>query len=102
MTVLITGAAGAFALVFFRVLIDGVQFGDSRSSKLDNPNGALPIQLSSPLDLTVGQVLTVEFWRDSSGFDAGSLLSENPVLAGTNNSPSASIMMTRNRLVQPI
>lgn len=96
------GAAGSFALVFFRVLINGVQFGDSRSAQLDNPNGALLVQFATPLDLLATQVLTLEFWRDSTGFDAGTLISNNPVLAGANNSPSAAIRLTRNRLVQPI
>jgi hypothetical protein len=96
------GAAGSFALIFFRILINGVQFGDSRSAKLDNPNQAFPVQFSAPFDLLATQVLTVEFWRDSTGFDAGSLFSNNPVLAGTNDAPSASITITRNFLVQPI
>ena len=97
-----TGASGSFALIFFRILIDGVQFGDSRSAQLDNPNGAFPVQFAVPLDLLATQVLTAEFWRDSSGFDAGSLLSKTPTLGGTNPAPSASIILTINRLVQPV
>ena len=49
-----------------------------------------------------GQTLTVEIWRDSTGFDAGSLFPKAPTLAGANSAPSAEMILTRNRLVQPI
>ena len=94
-----TGAAGSFVLMFFRVMINGAQFGDSRSMQIDNPNTANPIQFSSALDLLATDVLTFEFWRDSAGFDAGSLLSKVPTLGGTNPAPSSTVSMTRNRLV---
>lgn len=96
------GAAGSFALVFFRVLIDGNQVGNSVSAKLDNPNQAFPVQFELALDLVETQVLTLEFWRDSSGFNAGSLFTEDPVISGANGSASAAIVITRNRNVQPI
>lgn len=97
-----SGAAGSSAIVFFRALVDGVQFGDSRYAQLDNPNQAFPIQLSAPFDLLATEVLTFEFWRDSAGFNAGELMPRTPTLGGTNSAPSASIILTRNRLVQPV
>ncbi len=97
-----SGAAGSSAIVFFRILLDGVQFGPTRYAQLDNPNQAFPIQFSIPMDLIAAQVLTVEFWRDSSGFNAGELMPRTPVLIGPNTSPSAAIILTRNRLVQPV
>ena len=97
-----SGAAGSSAIVFFRILIDGVQFGPSRYSQLDNPNQAFPVQFSIPIDLVATQVLTVEFWRDSAGFNAGELMPRTPTLVGPNPSPSAAIILTRNRLVQPV
>lgn len=97
-----SGAAGSSAIVFFRILVDAVQFGESRYAQLDNPNQAFPVQFSIPMDLLVTQVLTMEFWRDSSGFNAGELMPRVPALGGTNTAPSASIILTRNRLVQPV
>jgi len=94
--------AGSFVLLFFRLLVDGVQAGNSIAAKLDNANSNLPVQFSGPLSLSSGQILTIEIWRDSTGFDAGSLFSETPVLGGTNSTPSASISLRRNRLTQPV
>lgn len=91
--------AGSFSLLFFRVLIDGVQTGRSHSAKIDNTNSNLPVEFSIPSKMISGQILTVEIWRDSSGFNAGSLFPEVPTLAGANATPSAVIRMTRNRLV---
>lgn len=92
--------AGSFALIFFRLLVDGTQLGNSRYAKLDNANADLPVQFSGPLDLVATEVLTVELIRDSAGFDDGSLFPET-VTDGWNAAPSASIVLTRNRLVQP-
>jgi len=92
--------AGSFSLMFFRLLVDGTQFGPSRYAKLDNANADLPVQFTGPLDLVTTEVLTVELIRDSAGFDDGELFAET-VTDGWNAAPSASIILTRNRLVQP-
>lgn len=94
--------AGSFAVMFTRLLVDGVQLGGSQATRLDNANTHISIDHFTPIDLLVGQVLTVEIWRDSSGFDAGELLPEVPALVGPNPQPSASIVLTRSRLVQPV
>jgi len=90
--------AGAFSLLFFRVLIDGVQAGRSHSAKLDNANSNFPVEFTVPSNIISGQTLTVEMWRDDTGFDAGSLFPETPTLAGANKTPSAVIRISRSRL----
>lgn len=94
--------AGAFSLLFFRILINGVELGNSQYAQLDTSKGAFPIEFSGPLDLLAGDVVTVEIWRDSTGFNDGSLFPKTPVLVGTNPAPSAMVSIHRNRLVQPI
>lgn len=96
------GAAGSFAMFFARLLVDGVQLGHSKSARLDNPNTHFSIDFFEPINLLVSEVLTVEVWRDSSGFNGGELIAETPALVGPNPTPSASIVLTRSRLVQPV
>lgn len=96
------GAAGGSSILLFRVLVNGVQFGLTRYAQLDNPNQAFPIEFTAPLNGVEGDIVTFEIWRDSSGFDAGELIPFTPALAGPLASSSASLSMTRNRLVQPV
>lgn len=94
--------AGQASVLFFRVLIDGNQFGPSRYGEIDNADSKFPVEFSAPFDLASGQVLTIEIWRDSTGFDAGSLFPKIPTLAGALAAPSATLLLTSNRLVQPV
>lgn len=97
--------AGSFAVLLFRFLLNGSQIGDSTAIRLDNANTHFPVEISLPPGLTnftATDVLTVEIWRDSTGFDAGSLFPETPTLVGSNPVSSASISMTRARLTQPV
>jgi len=90
--------AGSAAWLFFRILIDGTQSGNSIFAKLDNANNDLPVQFSGIFDFTATEVITVEFLRDSQGFDDGELMSETPTPAGWSSSPSASIRISRREL----
>ena len=94
--------AGSFAVLLFRILINGAQTGDSVAIRLDNANTHFPVEISLPLNLSATDVLTVEIWRDPSGFDAGDLFPETPTLIGSNPVPSAAVTITRYRLTQPI
>lgn len=94
--------AGSFAVMFTRLLVDGVQFGASQAARLDNANTHISVDHFTAIDLLAGEVLTVEIWRDSTGFDAGELIPETPALVGPNPQPSASMVLTRSRLVQPV
>ncbi len=96
-----TGSGGS-SFLFFRLLVDGVQVGNSPFSKLDGSGDDLPIQITRTLNLTAGQVLTTEMVRDSAGNDSGGLFSETPTLGDWNVSPSASVVVSRELLVQAI
>lgn len=87
--------AGQASWLFFRVLIDGAQFGNSIFAKLDNENSDVPVQFTGVLDVVKGNVVTVEFLRDSQGINSGSLMSESPTLGSFNPAPSASIRFSR-------
>jgi len=82
--------AGQFSKLFFRLLLNGVQVGDSVEAKLDNSNSDVPVQLTALVPMEVGDELTGEFVRDSGGGNSGELVSDAPVL-GWNPAPSAVI-----------
>jgi len=84
------GAAGMTANLFFRPLLNGNPAGDSLFAKLENPNADVPVQFETTLDMDVGDIVTFEFKRDSSGNDSGELRTNISTL-GWNPSPSASI-----------
>lgn len=94
-----TGAAGGAANLFFRILVDGTQVGESIFARLNNPNTNIPSQFERILDLTAGQTVTTELLRDSSGTNFGGLIAADPTPAGWANSASASIRVSRRRLV---
>lgn len=87
--------SGQASWLFFRVLINGTQFGESIFAKLDNENSDIPVQFTGVLDLEKGDVVTIEFIRDSQGFNSGSLMAEIPTLGSWNPSPSATIRFSR-------
>jgi len=93
------GAAGGAAHLFFRLMVDGIQAGISLFSKINNPNTNIPAQFEVILDLTETQKITTEIVRDSAGTNFGGLITENPTLPGWNDSPSASMRISRRRLV---
>lgn len=80
--------AGQFSKLFFRLLLNGAQIGDSVEAKLDSRNSDVPVQLSALVPMGVGDELTGEFVRDSGGGDSGELISDTPAL-GWNAAPSA-------------
>lgn len=76
-----TGGAGQ-AELRFRVVINGVQAGQSIGIELDNANTTLAFADEAWLFLPAGLDITYELLRDSSGNDSGSLI--QPVItAGT-------------------
>lgn len=90
--------AGGFVDLHFRVLVDGVQFGEDKSVRLDGVNDDVPIDMhTDPIDLVVGQVVTLEMLRSATGFNDGSLMVKDPTLAGWTPSPSALVTVTRTK-----
>jgi len=94
--------AGSFSRLIFRIMVNGTQLGDSQYAQIDSAKTVAPVEFSGPLDLLAGDIVTFEIIRDSSGFNDGSLFPFTPSLAGVNSAPSATVMVSRNILVQPI
>ena len=80
-----------FSNLFFRLLVNGVQAGDSVNAKLDNTNSDVPIQITTIADMEIGDVITAELVRDSGGGNSGQLVTLTPILGGWASSPSAII-----------
>lgn len=88
--------AGGVAFIFFRVLVDGVQEGESTFWKLDGPNDDVEVTIiTDALELDGGQEVTLEMIRDSTGMDDGSLMVNTPVLGDWTPSRSAIVRMWR-------
>lgn len=83
--------SGGVANLYFRLLINGVQSGDSVIARLDNAASVTPLRFNLNLNLEAGQVMTIEALQDSTGVDAGGLYATTPATPGWNPSPSASI-----------
>jgi len=92
------GGSGGVAWIYFRILKNGVQLGTSSLAKLDGVNDDFPAEFNNTLDLLVGDVITVEIVRDSSGTNAGGLATNTPSL-GWSASPSASLSVRRSVLI---
>lgn len=89
-----TGAASV-SWIYARALINGFQGAGSALAKLDNANVVIPLQFSFNLDMSAGQILTVEIYRDSDGNNSGGLIAGIPNLAGWNNASCAAITVSR-------
>jgi len=91
-----TGASGTSNL-FARILVNGTQVGNSIHAKLPSSSNAYPFVFNTSLPLPTGAVVTVEFYRDSTGSDFGSLLTSTPTLVDWEIASSA--ILTVSRLV---
>lgn len=87
---------GGVADLHFRLLVDGVLSGEQVYFAVDGAGDDAEIVIESdPLDLDVGQVVTVEMLRSITGMNDGSLFPVPPVQAGWTTTPSASVTVTR-------
>ena len=89
------GSAGGLAQIYLRMMIDGVQEGASAHVILESPDFEIPASFTLARSFLVDEVLTFEVIRDTDGVDEGGLLAGNPDVVGWNDSPSASISITR-------
>ncbi len=80
--------------IYSRLLINGVQVGDSSHVIIDNQRIEMPIVFESTIDFDIGDVLTFEIIRDTDGNDSGGLRAGIPDVSWA-NSPSASLLLTR-------
>jgi len=67
------GASGGVTVTLFRALLNGVQQGPTKGVDLSNTGIMFPYELTLPMQVNAGDVLTWEIMRDSSGVDAGGL-----------------------------
>lgn len=88
------GAAGT-SVLFTRSLINGVVVGNSRSATISDSTQLLPFALRVKINVNVGDVLTLQLVRDSSGDNSGGFFQRDPIAVGWPNAPSASIEIAR-------
>lgn len=67
------GSSGGITVTLFRALINGVQSGPTKGVELSGTGIMFPYELTLPIQVSAGDVLTWEILRDSSGVDAGGL-----------------------------
>jgi len=91
-----TGSAGV-SFLYGRLLVDGFQPASSVLVELDDANVIIPMQFDVVVPLTVGQVVTVEIYRDSAGNNSGGIAQGVPTIGTWNNASCASL--TTSRLV---
>jgi len=90
------GSAGVASL-YVRSLIDGVQAGQSVHWTISSAESYIPFTDEAWLTLAAGTEITYEIIKDSgnNGRDSGGLFQSNPVTAGWEDNPSASIRVER-------
>ena len=67
------GSSGGITVTLFRALLNGVQTGPTKGVELSGTGIMFPYELTLPIQVSAGDVLTWEIMRDSSGVDAGGL-----------------------------
>lgn len=75
------GGAGTSQL-FFRFLVDGIQFGQSLTSKLSSANDLGYIDINRWFNIPDGTELVVQMMRDNSGNNSGGLRQSTPTDEG--------------------
>ncbi len=83
--------------LFFRMVLNGAQYGNSIFARLDDDDTVIPSNVESIVDLSAGDVFHFELIRDSSngGINNGGIFTGVPTPLGWNNSPCASITVSR-------
>ena len=67
------GSSGGVTVTLFRALLNGSQSGPTKGVELSGTGIMFPYELTLPIQVSAGDVLTWEIMRDSSGVDAGGL-----------------------------
>ena len=96
-----TGGVGTSRVFFRSVVTIGALVIESTPIfvEIDNANAQQATFTAANLAFPAGTTLAIEFVRDSSGNDSGSLLSETPLAAGWTTKPSASASMLMTRTI---
>lgn len=91
-----TTAAGT-AIVFNRILRNGVQTLNSNSISMVDDAAVTPFSATLMFDVNAGDTVAQQIYRDSAGVNNGGLFNTTPSLAGWANSPSATIIVSKYR-----
>ncbi len=67
------GSSGGITVTLFRALLNGSQSGPTKGVELSGTGIMFPYELTLPIQVSAGDVLTWEIMRDSSGTNAGGL-----------------------------
>lgn len=67
------GPSAGVAIILFRMLVNGVQYGSVKMAELNRTGISLPYDLTIPMTFSQGDELTYEILRDSTGVDEGGL-----------------------------
>ena len=87
--------AGGISQIYARLLLNGVQAGNSTHTIVDNDRIEIPATYDVTTNLAVNDVLTFEIIRDTDGTDEGGIRAGIPDVVGWNSSPSIAVVMTR-------
>lgn len=83
------------AIMFARLLINGVQAGDSAYSSSSNSSDSEPATFSGDIELDVGDIVSLEIVRDSQGENSGGLYAQTPTLGDWADAPSVIVNVTQ-------
>lgn len=86
------GSSGGVTVTLFRALLNGVQISPTKGIDLSNTGIMVPYELTIPIQVNAGDVLTWEIMRDSSGVNGGGLYTHT-VLGRWSNVPSADVFI---------
>lgn len=84
------GPSGGVAVIAFRALINGIQVSPSKMVEIDSVGVSTPYELTIPLQVNAGDILTWEIMRDGSGVDRGGLYTHT-LVGGWSNVPSTDV-----------
>ena len=88
------GSNGGVSVILFRSLINGVQAGPTKGVELPATGIMIPYELTLPIQVNAGDVLTWQIMRDSSGSGNGQNsggLYTHTTSGGWSNVPSADV-----------
>ena len=67
------GSSGGITVTLFRAFLNGSQVGPTKGVELSSTGIMFPYELTLPIQVSAGDVLTWEIMRDSSGINEGGL-----------------------------
>ena len=89
-----TAGAGT-AILLNRLVFNGAQLLRSNAIAMTDATATIPFSATILLDVTAGNTLKAELARSSAGINNGGLVRTSSTVAGWNDSPSASIVVSK-------